>query len=189
MINAISLVDYLLKISDIGREPIRSVDKYERALWLHEVPTDLENFCYTVARGIESEHADDVWIYVKKCNEPRVPFVPVECRDWVVSDSLKNPHAVPVLKESINSKSDPVTGEEYEETKTFFLLDFPLVEVVWNTYIENDWKTWSEDYQKFSRILKVYSELFDIHQELLKLGEEYELLMGIGLLRTRKIIT
>jgi hypothetical protein len=185
MINAISLVEYLLKLSDIGREPIRCVDRYERVLWLHEVPVDLDNFCYAVACGIESEHADDVWLYVKKCNEPRVPFVPVECRDWVVADSLRNPYAVPVLKESINSKSDPVTGEEYEEAKTFYLLDFPEIEDAWNTYIQNDWNSWSEDYQKFSRILKVYSELFDIHQELLKLGEEYELLMGIGLLNWR----
>lgn len=53
MSNAINLVDYLLKLSDIGRELIRSVDNFERVLWLHEVPTDLENFCFTVARGIE----------------------------------------------------------------------------------------------------------------------------------------
>ena len=55
MSNAINLVDYLLKLSDIGREPIRSVDKFDRVLWLHEVPTDLESFCFTVALGIESE--------------------------------------------------------------------------------------------------------------------------------------
>jgi very-short-patch-repair endonuclease len=188
MNNAINLVDYLLKLSDIGREPIRDVNKFERVLWLHEVPDNLSDYCYTVAHGIESGHDDDVWIYVKKCNEPRVPFVPVECREWVVHELLKNPDAVPLLKEMITraeTKKNTVTGEEFREINVFALSDFPEVTSAWHSYLENEWQSWSEDYRKFRRILKVYSELFDIHQELLKLGEEYELVMGFGLLNWR----
>ncbi len=182
MSNAISLVDYLIKLSDLGREPIRNVDKFERTLWMHEVPIDLSGFCYTVAHGIESDHEDDIWMFVKKCNEPRVPFIPSECREWVIAESLKNHEIVPSLKESIHSKIHPITSQEHDEPSTYYLLDYPEIETIWHAYIENDWSVWRDDYRKFSRILKVYSELFDIHQELLKLGEEYELLVGIGLL-------
>jgi hypothetical protein len=44
------------------------------------------------------------------------------------------------------------------------------------------WLPWTEEHNAWEKIQKVHSMLFAIHQELLRLGEEYELMLGLGLL-------
>ncbi len=52
----------------------------------------------------------------------------------------------------------------------------------WDRYVENKWLPWTEEYNAWEKVYKVYSPLFAIHQEQLRLGEEYELVLGLGLL-------
>ncbi|MCX5637292.1 MAG: AAA domain-containing protein, partial [Planctomycetota bacterium] len=52
----------------------------------------------------------------------------------------------------------------------------------WERYVEQKWLPWAEQHKKWEEVHEVYSTLFAIYQEQLRLGEEYELVLGIGLL-------
>ena len=47
--------------------------------------------------------------------------------------------------------------------------------------------SWQEKYEKWEPIYKPYSSVFTIYQEEKKLGEEYELVLGLGLLSWKNI--
>ncbi|HPO14057.1 MAG TPA: hypothetical protein PLI09_11470 [Candidatus Hydrogenedentes bacterium] len=65
---------------------------------------------------------------------------------------------------------------------TELLEDHPEVQQAWDRYVESKWLPWTEDHNSWEKVHKVYSALFAIHQEQLRLGEEYELVLGLGLL-------
>ena len=54
--------------------------------------------------------------------------------------------------------------------------------MAWDEYVEEYWLPWVREHNDWESIHKVYSKLFAIHQEQLRLGEEYELVLAIGLL-------
>ena len=56
------------------------------------------------------------------------------------------------------------------------------VQGAWDRYVEDKWLPWTEEHNVWEKVHKVYSSLFAIHQEQLRLGEEYELVLGLGLL-------
>ena len=60
--------------------------------------------------------------------------------------------------------------------------DHPEVQRAWNSYVEENWLLWTEEHNAWEIVHKVYSELFAIHQEQIRLGEEYELVLASGLL-------
>jgi hypothetical protein len=62
------------------------------------------------------------------------------------------------------------------------LEDHPEIRVAWDKYIEEHWSPWKERHSSWEAVHKAYSTLFAIHQEQLRLGEEYELILGLGLL-------
>ncbi len=62
------------------------------------------------------------------------------------------------------------------------LEDNPRVQIAWSKYVEEKWRPWAEEHLKWEKVHHVYSILFSIHQEQIRLGEEYELVLGLGLL-------
>ena len=62
------------------------------------------------------------------------------------------------------------------------LEDHPEVQQAWDRYVEAKWSPWMEEHNAWEKVHKVYSEHFAIHQSQLRLGEEYELVLGLGLL-------
>ena len=66
--------------------------------------------------------------------------------------------------------------------RTERLEEHPDVQRAWDRYVEINWLPWTEEHSTWEKVYKVYSALFAIHQEQLRLGEEYELVLGLGLL-------
>jgi hypothetical protein len=62
------------------------------------------------------------------------------------------------------------------------LEEHPEVQLAWDRYIKDKWLPWAEEHNAWEKVHKAYSTLFAIHQEQLRLGEEYELVLGLGLL-------
>ncbi len=62
------------------------------------------------------------------------------------------------------------------------LEDNPEIQKSWERYVIDSWIPWVEKHNAWEGIHKVYSSLFTIYQEQLRLGEEYELILGVGLL-------
>lgn len=182
---AIRLVDYLLRLASLRSKLIRSIDEYEKVLWLSSIPH--EQGCFTQAWGRDEEYESDVWLEVKNRREPQLPTVPAQCKEWVNQPSLRNKDDLPQLLTEINRQiqnPDWREGSDQPETVTHTerIEEHPEVQQTWDRYTEDKWLPWTEEHNAWGRVHKVYSALFAIHQEQLRLGEEYELVLGLGLL-------
>ena len=178
------LIDYLQQLARINSKIIRTLDEYPVVLWLSDIPKELK-YCYVKGWEIEDGHVDDTWIEVRKYREPKLPKVPKVCSEWVDSNNLKNIDAKPELKSRITFSFDAVDRETGQTTKEYAeasLEDCPETTLAWDKYVLETWLPWTEEYHKYAKIQFAYEKIFHIHQELLRMGEQYELVLSFGLL-------
>jgi very-short-patch-repair endonuclease len=182
---AVRLVDYLLRLASLRTKLIRDITEYEKVLWVSSVPH--ERGCFTQAWGRDEEHEPDEWLEVQNRREPELPTVPARCEDWVDRSALRNKNDLPeLLPEVTRQVPNPDWHEGTDQPVTIpraeRIGNHPEVQQFWDRYIEDKWLPWTEEHNAWEKVHKVYSALFGIHQELLRLGEEYELVLGQGLL-------
>jgi very-short-patch-repair endonuclease len=181
----VRLVDYLLRLATLRTKLIRDIADYEKVLWVSSVPR--ERGCFTQAWGRDEEHEQDEWLEVQSWREPELPAVPDQCKIWVSLPSLRNKNDLPLLLPEVTQQvqnPDWYVGSDQPETilHTEHLEEYPEVQLFWDQYVEEKWLPWTEEHNRWEKVHKVYSALFAIHQEQLRLGEEYELVLGLGLL-------
>ncbi|MBX3234902.1 MAG: AAA family ATPase [Nitrospiraceae bacterium] len=182
---AIRLVDYLLRLATLRTKLTRDISEYEKVLWISDVPQ--ERSCFTQAWGPDEEHELDEWMEVTNRREPELPTVPHPCKDWVNPSALRNKDDLPELFPEITRQiqnPDWWEGSDQPETipHTERLEDHQEVSQAWNRYVEGKWLPWTEEHNSWEKVHKIYCSLFAIHQAQLRLGEEYELVHGVGLL-------
>ena len=179
------LIDYLMQLTSLRSKLVRDIDEYDKVLWLSDVPH--ERGCFTQAWGSDKEHDPDEWLEVQSRREPELPTVPAQCREWLNHQALLNkadfPELLPEITRQIQS---PHWREGSDQPKTIphteRLENHPDTQGAWDCYLEDKWLPWTEEHNSWEKAHKVYSALFAIHQEQLRLGEEYELVLGLGLL-------
>ena len=181
----VRLVDYLQRLATLRSKLIRDIEDYEKVLWISSVP--LERACFTQAWGRDEEHEPDEWLEVQNRREPELPAVPVQCKDWVNPEALHNKNDLPELLPEITRQTPNSDWcEESDQPETIphkeRLEDHPEVQRLWEQYVDEKWLPWTEEHTAWEKLHTVYSALFAIHQEQLRLGEEYELVLGLGLL-------
>jgi very-short-patch-repair endonuclease len=182
---AVRLVDYLIELASLRTKLIRDIAEYEKVLWLSDVPHERD--CFTQAWGREEEHGLDEWLEVRNRREPELPAIPAQCKDWVNDSSLRNKNDLPELLPEITRQiPNPDWREDSDQPKTIphkeRLEEHPEIQQAWDRYVEDKWLPWTEEHDSWEKVHKVYSDLFAINQEQLRLGEEYELVLGMGLL-------
>jgi len=182
---ALRLVKYLSGLVALRSKVVRDVSDYEHVLWLHKIPH--EKGCFTQAWGQSEEYGQDVWLEIRKANEPVLPKIPDACKDWVDRLTLHDSENLPKLRTTITTQLQNPAYDEATEEPSFIIQerkieDYPKVEGIWQWYLEKQWIPWAELHKKWKAVQNVYSQLFAIHQEQLRLGEEHELVLGIGLL-------
>ena len=62
------------------------------------------------------------------------------------------------------------------------LRDHPEIVSAWANYLETEWRPWREQLHRWERLQKAYGKLFTIWQEQRRRGEQYELVLGVGVL-------
>lgn len=223
---AVRLVDYLLRVAALRTKLIRDISKYEKTVWISDVPHERGCFTqawgrdvgrvayktgrgwgwFTQAGGRDEEHEPDEWLEVQNRREPELPSIPARCEEWVKPETLRNKSDLPELSAEITRQITDTNGyqesvqldfispvhekqedlfpltQDDESGSSYFLEDHPKVQQAWEDYVENKWLPWMEEHNSWEKVHEVYSTLFAIHQEQLRLGEEYELVLGLGLL-------
>ena len=158
-------------------------NKYEQVLLLEEIPEDKKR-CHLICRGESVDLFNDVWLSVQKFDEPVRPQYPEICQRWL-DESPEDEFALPALHPSIIVVIDSeqidqdIVSDEIEE---LHLSDYPEISELWDSYIEDAWKPWIESHKHWLSIQEVYEHLFGIQQQQKKLGEQFELVVGVGLL-------
>jgi len=183
---AIDVFNYLAELARLRAKLIRDVDLYDRVYWFDSLPH--ETGCHTLAWGQGDEQVDDVWLEIRSRLEPRCPECPKACADWVEPKLLLDSSGEPDLRLRIlrehppASETDDVQQAFSTEPEYDHLEDHPEIRDAWNGYVERRWHPWAEEHRKWEVVQKNYAELFTIHQGLQRVGEQYELVLGLGLL-------
>ncbi len=181
----VRLVDYLTRLASLRTKTIRNISDYEHTLWISSIPH--EKGCFTQAWGRDEEFDSDTWAEVQNQREPELPSVPEKCEDWVDRSSLRNKANLPEILHEITIEVENPNREEGSNEPEYCLQahrieDHPEVHQAWDRYVEDRWLPWMEEHNRWESIHQVYSALFAIHQKQIRLGEEYELVLGLGLL-------
>ena len=170
---AIRLIEYLKHIATLRSKTVRDTSEYERVLWIKDIPQ--ERGCYTRAWDTDAESESDIWVEVQTYREPVKPSPPPKCEGQYDPHTIKNTNQIPELIYDFNDQLRLIHNQQQA-------LIPHEIETDWEDYIENKWKPWQKEHKRWQSVHKVYSALFEIHQYQAKLGEEYELVLGLGLL-------
>lgn len=187
---AIKLFTYLKELSKLRTTHSKDVAKYEEVLWFSDIP--LEKHCHCIAWDLwsqkedDTERRDDSWVEVHKPILKSPPEVPDDLEPWIKDDEVSNSTLIePGLRDSITVfyDPDPETGEEL--TEVLSINDHANIFELWMKYSEEQWKPWAEEDRRLQRIQSVYNNLYTIYQRSEKLGEQYEVIVGLGFLLWR----
>ncbi len=202
---AVNLFKYLKDLSELKGKAIRTIDStsYVEKTFFYEIPR--ENECSTPAWQLINNDDDipEVWLEVEKPRVPNIPKIPNDFTDWINKETLNNFHEKPSLKEVIQNpefqdedideevkkleeqdinEENNLEQDKVETPEFLYLKDFPEIQNEWNKFVETDWQTWSSEMKRVSPVQKIYTQLHSTYLQSKKLGETYELVLGLGLL-------
>jgi superfamily I DNA and/or RNA helicase len=179
---AIRLFRFLKELTELRIKTIRTLENYE-VLWLNDIPREEGCFC-TAWPGI-SNVSEENWVEVEKPRLFPPPHLPEELKPWLdpkqIADSSID---FPELREHIvetKRETDEAEGEIAQQV-TVYLNDRPEIKDLWEQYVEKSWWPWAEKDKQLKPVQKVYTDLFSIYQKQQRLGEMYEVVLGMGLL-------
>lgn len=182
---AASLFRFLREVVQLRTTSARSVAQYERdgrVIWLADVPREPQCLCAAWSHDEARDEAN--WLEVTRTELKHHPAPPELLRPWLdPADLADSDLAYPDLRESlpaalIDPEADDDTGEVRFE-------DAPGVFDDWSRYIEDVWQPWAAADRRGRHVQALYNDLFSIHQTLLSRGDEFELVVGWGLLQWR----
>ncbi|ARK30101.1 AAA domain-containing protein [Halalkalibacter krulwichiae] len=176
---ALRLFTYLKEFSMLETPLVRNVENYDDVLWFSEVPEEKE--CTT---PLQDGDFHDVWIEIEKPIKPPVSSPSEKIVTWLESeDELNNENKEPKLVEQIPNPNYVEDDEdESPEPRYINLNDHPEITNEFQKYMENEWMPWKEEVFRFKKVQSIYTDLFSIYQKHKNLGEQFELIVGVGLL-------
>lgn len=185
---AIRLFTFLKELAQLRTKVTRDLSAYDHVAWFHKVPE--YKGCFSILSAELDETRDGVWLEVRRPKEPQKPSIPSSCLKWLDDSSEADPLVEPRLRDEIATRvlqhgilaedqqsQDTLSSDQFEQ-----LADHPEILEDWQHYIQDEWLPWAETYKTWKAANDLYFQLFAIHQQIKKLGERYELLLGLGLL-------
>lgn len=183
---AVRLFTYLKELTELRSDVKRSCDEYDQVVWWTEIPREKE--CYCAAWDIGREAVYDDWIRVDRPRRKRPPSPPASLAPWlsereIADSSLEAPPLKETIAEEVGERG---SGEDNApETVVRRLEEWPAISRQWELYVQNHWLPWAQEDRRLLNVQAIYNELFTAYQKQERLGEAYEIVVGVGLLTWR----
>lgn len=186
----LQIFNYLKEFSKLRSNPVRDIDaqetQYPEKFWLNDIP---ENELFENIIRPDFNEDNGYWLKVRKPKEPAKPeFAKLteNLEKWIDKPTLLNEEDEPKLNETLE-----INGE------TLLIEDFPELEKELQQYIDKKWfddlikynekiEVYRIEHQKYEKLNAVYKQLFRIFNKTQQFGEEYELVVGVGLLNFKE---
>lgn len=187
----LQIFNYLHEFSKLRSNPVRDIEnsetQYPEIIWFTDIPKHPLFECVTFP---DYKQDVDYFIKIRKpTNEPIEPKFekqPSIFDKWLNEESLRDEKNLPSLKESI-----------IKDGETINLSDYPEIEKEFQDYLNSKWikdlegyKNKYEIYKKelaeYNKLSDTYKRFFSIYNKAQQFGEEYELIVGVGLLKFKE---
>lgn len=122
--------------------------------------------------------------------KPPFPLPSEKLKFWLNSSiTLENETLHPNLVKQIPNLNfkEAIESEEINEPSFLYLTDNPEITKTFEDYLDKKWLPWKEEVLHFKKVQKVYTNFFSIYQKQKSLGEQFELVIGVGLLNWRTV--
>lgn len=187
---AVRLFTYLKELTELRSRTIRTLDSYERVIWLADLPRYPR--CYSASWFDEPiDDREDVWVEVgKPALLQDVPNPPALLIPWLVEEQIADSSLdFPPLQDSIEQIDQEVDSaaerepnvEQAPDTRVL-LADRLEIQQLWARYIDEEWIAWAVDDRQRRSMQAVYADLFALYQRQQRLGEQFEVVLALGLL-------
>lgn len=170
---AVRLFSYLRELSLLRSPVIRTVDQYESVLWFDELPD------HPSIRSIERAPIPDdpdLWLEIQRSDEPRLKEPRSLLSEWIDATRLHESAVEPTLRAAV------VRFSAEGMQQSISLSDHPEVLQAWEAYLADVWRPWAERHREWLTLYERYEHVFSIYQQIQKLGEAFEFVLGLGLL-------
>jgi len=175
------LFTFLSKLAQMRSKPRRKLgeDREEQVFWFSEVPRDSDCFCVAWDQGINAEE-QDVWLELKKPHVPAPPAPPELLRPWIKLEQLDDASrdAPELLREIAVAPSAGSVSLSLKQRLT----DHPEVLEAYDVYLEQNWRPWATLNRLKATVQSLYNKLYSIYQKQQRLGETFEVVVGLGYL-------
>ncbi|MFL5815192.1 MAG: AAA domain-containing protein [Bdellovibrionia bacterium] len=182
---SVRLFTYLRELTQLKSKVTLDLKDYEQVLWFSDIPR--ENDCFCISWGPATDETSDKWVEIKKPKRKEPPSPPEELKEWVTAKDLRDSSKEPKVRDTVSKTviGDNASGEQVEETVIQHFAELPQLQDAWTKYLKKNWQPWASDDQSLAKVEAIYKDLFSIYQKQQKLGEAYEVVLGLGLLTWR----
>ena len=183
---AASLFKFLRESVRENFRQIHTIDSYEEVLFLSDIPR--ERGCHCVAwQPTDPEETSETWVEIRKPRMPNPPDLPAELEAWIsevdIHDaSLEFPE--PREKIAVEIPASELDQQDDQEQRIRYLNweEQDDLKKIWEEYVEGKWWPWREVYREMKPVQDVYNRLFTFYNRQLRLGESFEIVLGLGFL-------
>lgn len=182
----IRLFTYLKDLCALRTTQVRNVKTFDQVFWLTDLPH--HKLCrsaiwrLTDSSSSTTDQHVDAWIEVRKPVLKSPPELPDELEPWIKDEELTDSSlSEPGFYEHVPLSALLVDSDNTDPNVLASINDYPHVIDKWVNYVEQ-WKSWAVEDRELQNVQKAYNQLFNIYQRQEKLGEQYEVVAGAGLL-------
>ena len=187
---AIRLFTYLKELCALRTTQVRKVESYDQVFWLCDLPR--HKLCrstiwrLTDPQSLGSEQHADPWIEIRKPSLKSPPELPDDVEPWINDEELADSSlSEPGFDDQIPRSALLGDIGDADPNALVSINDYPQVFDKWVDYVETQWKPWAKEDRELQKVQRAYDQLFNIYQRQEKLGEQYEVIIGAGLLSWR----
>ena len=185
----LQIFNYLLEFSKLRSKSVKDIQNssnYLDIVWLSSIPVNDKIDCVTQENFSNEANC---WLKVSKPIEPEktiFPKLPQVLEKWIVPETLLNKDELPELLFEIEIEGSVQKIEDYPEIKKRFE---EYCENKWFKDSDNYWKEkeiYDQKYKVYEQVNSVYKKLFSIYNKSQQFGEEYELIIAVGLMHFKE---
>ena len=184
---AIRLFTYLKELCALRTTQVRDVASYDQLFWLCDLPRHKLCRC-SLWRLVDppspgAEHQADPWIEIRKPTLRSPPELPDDVEPWIKDEQLNDSSlSEPGFYDQIPRFALQGDAGDGDPNALVSISEFPQVFDKWVVMSKCNGSRGLKKIGNCKRYRKAYNQLFNIYQRQEKLGEQYEVIVGTGLL-------
>lgn len=178
---AIDLFRYLRAVTELRLRQTLDIDHWDQVIWFADLAAAPN--CLT---RLDQDDLDD-WVRIERPPAPPgPPTLPPQLRGLVPPEEIDDWRGTPSLAQEQVAAVRPLErGAQRASDRGGYPTDDPNVRDAWATY-QDRWLDWAAEREAAEPSHETYRQFFLAYNKAIQLGEQYEVVVAVGLLSWRQ---